>query len=243
MSIVHACRHAHKDTYANPAHTLPAKEWPHPPPPPSLLPALWSSWAESEVTWDGEGPPLLTHSHTAFYCDGTLNPITSIWQDCYSDIKGNLTGTWWMPLQSINSWLQWKLQRGRPLPSVHGVCGHAKLHLTVLSFSLWDSHALKPPGLQTWWDGWTAGAPAAATPVCTAGSPARELWHHLAKIPQTIADYHKVTNAMTASLLGRGRDSMMDLRHYLIILLESTVQSGTFSTLHLTKWVISSWIL
>jgi len=82
-----------------------------------------------------------------------------------------------------------------------------------------------------------AGAPAAATPVCTAGSPVRE---HLAKIPQTIADYHKVTNAMTASLLGRGSDSMMDLRHYLIILLESTVQLGTFSTLHLTKWVISS---
>lgn len=138
VSIVHACRHSHKDTYANPAYTLPEKEWPHPPPPPSLLPALWSSWAESEVTWDGEGPPHLTHSHTAFYCDGTLNPITSIWQDCYSDIKGNLTGTWWMPLQSINSWLQWKLQRGRPLPSVHGVCGHPELHLTVNSefFSL-----------------------------------------------------------------------------------------------------------
>ncbi len=85
-----------------------------------------------------------------------------------------------------------------------------------------------------------AGAPAAVTPVCTAGSPVRELWQHLAKIPQPFADYPKVTKAMTASLLGRGRNSEMDLRHYLIILLEFTKQLSAFSTLHLTKWVISS---
>lgn len=89
--------------------------------------------------------------------------------------------------------------------------------LWTLSFSLWDCHALKLPGLQTGWDGWTAGDPAAATPVCTAGSPVRERSQHLAKIPQTFADNHKVKNAMTASLLGLGTDSMMDLWHYLII--------------------------
>ncbi len=137
----------------------------------SLLPALWSSWAESEVTWDGEVPPILTHSHKAFYCDGTLNPITNIWQDCYSDIKGNLTGTWWMPLQSINSWLQWKLRRGRPLPSAYGVCGHSSSHLSGAGTLIQELGFLKPPGSQMGWDGWTAGAPAAVTPVCTAGSP------------------------------------------------------------------------
>lgn len=137
----------------------------------SLLSALWSSWAESEVTWDGKVPPLLTHSHKAFYCDGTLNPITSIWQDCYSDIKGNLTGTWWMPLQSINPWLQWKLRRGRPLLSLHGVFGDSELHLSGTGVLTLELVFLKPPGSQTEGDGWMAGAPVVVTPVCTAGNP------------------------------------------------------------------------
>ncbi len=124
-SMYHSCmqtrtqRHLRKSSPHTPSEKMTSS------PTSSLLPALWSSWAESEVTWDGEVPPILTHSHKAFYCDGTLNPITNIWQDCYSDIKGNLTGTWWMPLQSINSWLQWKLRRGRPLPSAYGVYGHS----------------------------------------------------------------------------------------------------------------------
>ncbi len=144
---MHADTHTKTPTQIQPTHSQRKNDLiPH------LLPALWSSWAESEVTWDGEVPPLLIHSHKAFYCDGTLNPITNIWQDCNSDIKGNLTGIWWMPLQSINSWLQWKLQRGRPLPSVHGVCGHSESHLCGAGTLAQELGFLKSPGSQT--GGW-----------------------------------------------------------------------------------------
>lgn len=119
-----------------------------------------------------------------------------------------------MPLQSINSWLRRKPWTGRPLPRVRGECGHPELHSTAsnFEFSLQCAHprvqlfevTMRADGV-----GWlNGGCPCCRRTCLRGGGPKRGSsgiapCQNSSGLPHVSSDYHEVTNAMTASLLGK----------------------------------------